>query len=101
MPVKSFTTPYEFDYQSGKLSAIKSDQLIGLPILLHCPSGAWAAITEANLTNYAGMYLKRDGDGTPAADRSIRFVSKLSPLLSDPKIAVKGTATHDSPCASS
>ena len=35
----------------------------GLPLLTELPGTGWLAIAEANLTNYAGMYLARDASG--------------------------------------
>ncbi len=74
LPLQSYTTPYEWYYDSKSVSELRADQLIGLPMLLTYPQQAWLAVTEANLTDYAGMYLSyvKAEPGT--------LVSKLSPL---------------------
>lgn len=95
LPLKNFTTPYEWYYQTRLVSKLDPDALIGLPLLLERPSGegkVWIAVTEANLTNYAGMYLSRPA-GEPAT-----LVSKLSPLPgSNDGAKVLGQAPHSSP----
>ena len=40
------------------LSGIHADWLVGLPLLTELPGVAWVAITEADIENYAGMYLE-------------------------------------------
>jgi len=70
---------------------IPRDWLLGLPLLLECPGRGWAAITEANLTDYAGLYLAR-ADARPAV-----LSSRLSPLPGKPKVAVKASLPHLSP----
>src|SRR5262245_18673312 len=91
LPLNSFTTSYERYYQKKPATEIPRDWLIGLPLLLEYPGRGWAAITEANLTDYAGMYLAR----TEAQEASLR--SRLSPLPKDSKVAVKAALPHVSP----
>ncbi|MBP7933167.1 MAG: glycoside hydrolase family 97 protein [Phycisphaerae bacterium] len=91
LPLNSFTTPYEKRYQRKLVAELPADWLLGLPLLVEVPGTAWAAVTEANLTDYAGMYLARQS-GTGAA-----LVSRLSPLPEEPKVAVRATLPHDSP----
>lgn len=91
LPLNSFTTPYEKLYQKKRVADIPKDWLLGLPLLIECPGRGWAAVTEANLTDYAGMYLARSGAG-PAT-----LTSRLSPLPKEPKIAVKASLPHASP----
>ena len=66
-------------------------RLLGLPLLVELPGVGWAAVLEANLTDYAGMYLAR---GTAARGS---LVSRLSPRPGEPKIAVRATLPHESP----
>lgn len=78
LPLNSYTTPYEKYYDTLPVSKISPETLIGLPLLLErraekSPS-VWLAITEANLTDYAGMYLARE------EDKPSTFAAKLSPL---------------------
>lgn len=91
LPLNSFTTPYEKLYQRKPVTDVPADWLLGLPLLVEVPGTAWAAVTEANLTDYAGMYLARQA-GTGST-----LVSRLSPLPGEPKVAVRTTLPHDSP----
>ncbi len=91
LPLNSFTTPYEKLYQKKRVADIPKDWLLGLPLLIECPGRGWAAITEANLTNYAGMYL------APSGGRPTTLTSRLSPLPKEPKLAVKASLPHVSP----
>jgi alpha-glucosidase len=92
LPLSSYTTPYEWYYETKPLSELQSDRLIGLPILLKHSQNTWLAVTEADLTDYAGMYLS-GVDGEPGT-----VVSKLSPLPGRKDGAkVLGKAPHSSP----
>jgi alpha-glucosidase len=91
LPLNSFTTSYEKYYEKKRARALPKDWLLGLPLLVECPGRGWACITEANLTEYAGMYLARaDGGRTVLA-------SRLSPLPKEPKVAVRAKLPHASP----
>ena len=77
LPLKNYTTSYENYYESLPVSKIAPDRLFAMPMLLEGAGGGgrpWIAVTEADLTDYAGMYLSGvEGEsGTLAA--------KLSPL---------------------
>ena len=85
-----YTTPYEKEFEKMPVEDIDSESIIGLPLLLHAPS-CWMAITEANLIDYAGMYL------APAETNSRTLISKLSPLPGDQDIAVKASVPHNTP----
>jgi alpha-glucosidase len=91
LPLNSFTTSYEQYYRKKPATEIPADWLIGLPLLLEYPGRGWAAITEANLTDYAGMYLAR----TEARESAL--ISRLSPLPKEPKVSVKASLPHVSP----
>ncbi len=96
LPLRSYTTSYEAYYSTQSLSKIDSSMLIGLPLLLERPNvdakSLWIAVTEANLTDYAGMYLC-GVEGEPDA-----LVSMLSPLPDRTDGAkVLGEAPFESP----
>ena len=116
LPLNSFTTSYEKRYERKPINELPGDWLLGLPLLVELPGTGWTAITEANLTEYAGMYLARPtreasvdrgtnsktkpGHGPPTSDfrpPTSVLISRLSPLPSDPKIAVRAPLPHDSP----
>jgi alpha-glucosidase len=54
-----FQTPYEDEYQVRQVSGIHRDWLIGLPLLAEVSGIGWVAVTEADIDNYAGMYLRK------------------------------------------
>jgi len=96
LPLKGYTTSYENYYETMPVSAIGPERLIGLPLLLERAGEgagrAWLAVTEANLTDYAGMYLS-GVQGEPGT-----LAARLSPLpgRSD-RAKVVGKAPHASP----
>ena len=90
LPLNGFTTSYEKYYQKKPVAEIPQDWLLGLPLLVECPGSGWAAITEANLTDYAGMYLAHANGGGV-------LTSRLSPLPKEPKVAVRAVLPHASP----
>jgi alpha-glucosidase len=52
-----FTTSFESHYDHISLSEIKKDSLAFLPVLVDLGNGKKAAILEADLQNYPGMYV--------------------------------------------
>lgn len=87
----SYTTSYEGEFQPVTLDQIKPTSIIGIPFLVHMPDGPWAAILEADLDDYAGMYLG-GVRGIPGA-----LMSKLSPLPGHSDEAVIASTPKDSP----
>jgi len=63
--LKSFQTSYENEFTKVAAAGVPPNQLIGLPLLVQVPGAAWLAITEADLENYAGMYLVNPGSKAP------------------------------------
>lgn len=57
-----FNNSFEAHYDNVSLSAIKKDTLAFLPILVDLGNGKKAAILEADLKDYAGMYLTGSAD---------------------------------------
>jgi len=77
-----FQSSYEDEYQIRNVSGLHKEWLIGLPFLANVPGVAWVGITEADIDNYAGMYLQKAGE---------RFAvrAQLSPRIDNPAIAVE------------
>jgi alpha-glucosidase len=74
----SFSTHQESEFLPMKISEVTPAAIIGLPLLAEIDPDIFIAITEADLTDWAGMYLRREvADNGP--DRSA-LVSDLSPL---------------------
>jgi hypothetical protein len=55
--IRWFSSPYESDYSYLPLDDIKPTSIVPLPLLLQLPQGPWVGLLEADLTNYAGMYV--------------------------------------------
>jgi alpha-glucosidase len=86
--LQGFQTPYEDRYSKLSLSSIHQDSLVGLPFLVEQPGVGWVAVTEADLDDYAGLYLEH-GEGTlmrarlsPRVDGSGLALQMKSPVVS-------------------
>jgi alpha-glucosidase len=89
--LKAFHTSYEDEYQQRQVSGMHSDWLVGLPLLAQSPGVGWVAITEANIDDYAGMYLRKT-DG-----RAFLMHADLAPRVDQPAIAVETAAPLTTP----
>jgi alpha-glucosidase len=87
--INTFRSSYEGRYLPTKLSAIPDTGLVYLPLTMQRKDGVTIAITEADLTDYAGMYLR----GTPGKDLCV----VLAPLPDGGGVAVRGRAPFVSP----
>ena len=85
-----YISSHEGRYSKILLNNIPKDTLIDLPALFEFQDTLFMAITEAALTDYAGMYLSRQ-------DNSNTLISKLSPWPSDSSVKVKSSLPHKSP----
>ena len=86
-----FTTNYEKTFDNIKVSAIEPNAVVGLPLTVEIEGGPVLAVTEADLTDYAGMYLAgKDG-------AELTLVSKLSPLPDVNDVCVRASSPHKSP----
>ena len=74
----SYATHQEAEFNPVTLSELSAEAIIGLPLLVKINKEMYAAITEANLTNWAGMYLRKNGSNKTGNGFSL--VSDLSPL---------------------
>ncbi|PPU14398.1 glycoside hydrolase family 97 protein [Xanthomonas arboricola] len=78
-----FGTSHEGEYDAIAASRLRPHNLLELPLVCQTDaSGTTLAIAEANLRDYAGLYLSGREDG------SLGVSAKLSPRLDDPKLAV-------------
>jgi len=89
LPLNGYTTSHEKRYEAKPAKDVPKDWLLGLPLTVALPGGTFAAITEANVNEYAGMYLAPVGAGN--------FAARLSPLPKDKTAAVNVIPPHDSP----
>jgi len=72
------------------VSGIHRDWLIALPLLAEVPGTGWVAVTEADIENYAGMYLRKG-----EARNGLR--AELSPRIDNKTIAVETDAPVTTP----
>jgi alpha-glucosidase len=86
-----FTTSHESLYEHKPLAAIPVKKLLDMPLLLVWPDGPAAAITEARVRHFAGMYLERPSDDSTA------LRCRLSHLPSRKDVCVAGKTPHESP----
>jgi alpha-glucosidase len=96
---KGFVSHQESEFNQMKLSELSAGKPAkqmagkpyGVPLLVRVDESIWAAITEANITDWAGMYLgKVENDSTA-------LVTILSPHPNDPNVAVSFKTPRYSP----
>ncbi len=83
-----YSSHQESEFEERKLSSISPEEVIGVPLLVRVDQHVYAAITEADLTDWAGMYLgsveNKHENGT------FTLTSKLAPLhAADGRVKVK------------
>lgn len=59
MRLGSFTKEYEKEFERTELDDYKSASIVALPMLVELAGGPYVALLEADLTDYAGMYLSK------------------------------------------
>ena len=69
-----YSTAYESEYPRISLNDIKPTSIIGLPLLVQLAGGPWVALLEADLRDYAGMYVGG------VANVPNALAAKLSPI---------------------
>jgi len=87
--VQSYQPNNEDEYRPATLGQLKRTSLISLPLLVEQPGVGWVAITEAQVENYAGLFLFHAGGGI--------LRSTLAPRADDGALAVHGAAPAESP----
>ncbi len=73
----NYTTSHEHRYTRLPFSQIRQDSLMDMPVFMEFPGHVYAAITEARLVDYAGMYL---------VGHQGMLKSELSPLPGQEKV---------------
>lgn len=77
-----FGTSHEGEYDPVMASGFRASALYELPVVCQTAKGAAFALAEADLRNWAGLYLTGRGDG------GLGLQAQLSPRLDDPGKAV-------------
>jgi alpha-glucosidase len=91
LPLPNFVSSHEGLYERRPVDRIASETLMDVPLVAEIPDVGWAALHEANLTNYAGMYLSRIGvEGG-------RLRTRLAPRPEEPAVAIRARLPHSSP----
>jgi alpha-glucosidase len=88
--VEGYQSSYEDEYQARQVSGLHHEWLMALPLLANVPGSGWVAITEADIENYAGMYVKK-------ANAPFAVRAELSPRLDKSAIAVQADAPVTTP----
>ncbi len=83
---RSYATHQEEEFNPVFLDELRPEQVIGLPFVVQIRDDCFAAVTEADLTDWAGMYLKKDRSDV---ERPYLFTTDLSPLPGNPAESVK------------
>ncbi len=76
--LSDFQTSSEDDYHELTIEGLHRDYLIGLPVLLEVPGVAWVGLTEANIDDWAGLFVH----GTGQQNQNV-LVSRLAPRVED------------------
>ena len=85
-----FQSSWEDEYQMRNVSGIHRDWVIGLPLLGEVPGVGWVAVTEADIDNYAGMYMRK-------AEGPFALRAELSPRVDQPGVAVEAETPVTTP----
>ncbi|HEV2859985.1 MAG TPA: glycoside hydrolase family 97 protein [Pyrinomonadaceae bacterium] len=92
MQLRTFHSNYEKEFDALSVGRIRPGAKVGLPVTLQADDGPTLAVAEADLRDYAGMYL-HGLEGVPNA-----LVSRLSPFGGrEEGSAVRASAPHRSP----
>ncbi|MBN2092570.1 glycoside hydrolase family 97 protein [candidate division KSB1 bacterium] len=86
-----FHSSQESEFNQMQMSDLSPTELYGCPLLVNVEPFVWAAITEANLTDWAGMHFTR------VKDQPNTVITKLAPHPEQMDIAVRSTAPRFSP----
>ncbi len=86
-----FVSSQEAEFLPMKLSELAPGQVYGCPLLVEIAPALWAACSEADLTDWAGMYF------TPAEGSPNTVRTALSPRPDDTNVVVRSAAPRNSP----
>ncbi len=64
---ESFNSAYETPYEHKKISEVEKEKLCNLPLLVEKQDGMFVMVTEADLYNYPGLWLKGTGQAQLSA----------------------------------
>lgn len=88
LPLPGFINTHEWNYTIGPIAVQDESKLLDMPLTFEFPGHVIMSVTEANLVDYAGMYLVRRGG---------KLTSRLSPRLDRPEFSVLADLPHRTP----
>lgn len=88
LPLWHFRNSHEGEYAVRPVSQLPTDRIFDLPATFRLEDGNYLSVTEANMMDYPGMMLVREGD---------ILTSRLSPRLDRPELCVIAGFPHRSP----
>ncbi|HKG14224.1 MAG TPA: glycoside hydrolase family 97 catalytic domain-containing protein, partial [Pyrinomonadaceae bacterium] len=91
MQLKTFHSNYEEEFKPTSVGQIKPGAITGLPVTIQTDGGPTLAIAEADLEDYAGLYLH----GVEGSKNAL--YSRLSPHANGDGLAVSGRSPLASP----
>ena len=91
-----YQSSWEDEYQQRQVSGLHPEWLIGPPLLAEEPGIGWVAITEADIDNYAGMYLRKGSSPFDLCTGLSPRVDKAGKPV-EPEVAVETAAPFASP----
>jgi alpha-glucosidase len=75
-----FNSHQESEFYKKRISDVQHGKVIGVPFVVKINQSLYCALTEANLTDYPGMYIGYDN---PQDEKGIQLYSRLCPLKGD------------------
>lgn len=88
---EGYVSSQEEEFKRMKLSELVPGRIYGCPLLVEIAPSLWVACTEADLTDWAGMYF------TPGETGSNAVRTSLSPRPDDTNVVVRSIAPRNSP----
>ncbi|MDZ7721461.1 MAG: glycoside hydrolase family 97 protein [candidate division KSB1 bacterium] len=85
-----YASHQESEFYKQRIADLDSETVYGLPMLIQHSDSVWLSIAEADLTDWAGMYLGRAGN-----DYSLRTL--MAPLPGHDPVCVRSAAPRVSP----
>ncbi len=88
---KGYATHQESEFDQTRIADLIPATPYGCPLLVKVDESVWVALTEANLTDWAGMYL------SAAGHQPNTLVTALAPWYDNPSVLVKSATPRHSP----
>jgi alpha-glucosidase len=87
----SYTTSQETEFGPGEIGDLNEKSIIGLPLLVKVEDICYAAITEANIEDWAGFYIGGKASSVPG----VTLQTKLAPRPKQDENGVKVRISSD------